>query len=291
MLRCVWILNCCWFHQGWCAVKCIYFLAWIGGSWSLTVMESRRMLGLSYSSILMPAWRRLQRVKKKERRGERREIPHSSPCSMPVLSDDSTSTGLSRDLRSRVFSHAAPTLESPEHQCAFPWLTSRQSTRFTVRTATRSGKCALAIDARHHDRCQQTLALAEQQQGLRNLCWGIGKHVTGPFDLQHRDLFLVGVTMQLLDDTCVRRKHTSYQQNVYFAVLQWQVFATEKKKIAKLFTRKEVLVVNDSRHKRLHVVLDIFAVEGAMQATLKVGDDFLLIGVLADQLLTVIIVQ
>jgi hypothetical protein len=32
-----------------------YFLAWIGGNWSLTVMESLRIFGLSYSSILMPA--------------------------------------------------------------------------------------------------------------------------------------------------------------------------------------------------------------------------------------------
>lgn len=96
--------------------------------------------------------------------------------------------------------------------------------------------------------------------------------------------------MQLLNDAGIRRKHASYQQNVYFAVLQWQIFATEKKKIAKLFTRKEVLA-NDLRHEWLHVVLDIFAVEGAMQATLKVGDNFLLVGILSNQLLTVIIVQ
>lgn len=194
------------------------------------------MLGLSYSSILMPALRRLQRVKKKEK--TEREETHSSPCSMPVSSTIPHLQGF-REICVQGSHHAVaifepftkPALEGPEHQCAFPWLTSRQSTRFTVRTTARGGKCALAINARHHDRCQQTLTLAEQQQRLRNLCWGIGKNVTRPFNLQHRDLFLVGVLMQLLNDTCVGGKHPSYQQNVYFAVLQWQVFATEKKKL------------------------------------------------------------
>jgi hypothetical protein len=36
------------------ALEMIYFLSAIGGNWSLTVMESLRMLGLSYSSMLIP---------------------------------------------------------------------------------------------------------------------------------------------------------------------------------------------------------------------------------------------
>lgn len=91
VLRCVWIFICCWFHPVVQRDECIYFFAGIGGSCSLTVMDSLRMFGLSYSSMLMPAWKRNEhKQKKKERKGkeERRkqnQVHHHAPCQFCLM--------------------------------------------------------------------------------------------------------------------------------------------------------------------------------------------------------------
>lgn len=90
MLRCVWIFNCCWlFHPVGQSDEWIYFLAWIGGSWSFTVMESLRMLGLSYSSMLIPASKRKsnkkKRTKRKKTERKKNQVHHHAPCKFVVL--------------------------------------------------------------------------------------------------------------------------------------------------------------------------------------------------------------
>lgn len=147
VLRCVWIFICCWFHPVVQRDECIYFFAGIGGSCSLTVMDSLRMFGLSYSSMLMPAWKRNEHKQKKRKERERKR-------------EESRTKFI-------IMLHASFVWCSINSPTQF---TSRQPTRFAIRSATRGGKCALTIDARHHHRRQQPLSLAKQQNRLRNLC-------------------------------------------------------------------------------------------------------------------------
>lgn len=84
VMRCVWIFICWfWFHPVAQIDEWTYFFAWIGGSWSFMVMESRRMLGLSYSSILIPALKNgsdKKRENKKEERERENRVHHCASC-------------------------------------------------------------------------------------------------------------------------------------------------------------------------------------------------------------------
>lgn len=96
--------------------------------------------------------------------------------------------------------------------------------------------------------------------------------------------------MQLLYNACVRRKHSGDEQNVNFAVLQRQIFATKGKE-NKLEQRKLLQTSGNfllnSRHEGLHVVLDVLTVERAVQTTLKISNNLFFVGIIANQLLMV----
>lgn len=51
--------------------------------------------------------------------------------------------------------------------------------------------------------------------------YSIHQDISSPFDFHHGNTFLIDITMEFLDNGCVRAQHTSDEQYIDFAIFQW----------------------------------------------------------------------
>lgn len=256
MLRCVWIFNCCWFHPAGSRDENIYFFAWIGGSWSLTVTERRRMLGLSYSSMLIPAYKRMMRNKGKQRE------PHSTSCS-------------ESHCQSQYFSHQVDGINSPRDNLRG----SPFDPPLDVENARPRSTPGITTDVKRPCPLQKS-----------KIAWATLPGVSARTS-PARSIFSI-VTFSLLVSLCNFSTTLAYGESipVMRRMSTLQFFNGKSLRLRDIITINGFIstkLLIHSRHKWFHVMRNILTVKRAVQAALKICDNLLLIWIFAGQLLLV----